>query len=176
LAHKSWVQAVAFSPDGKLLATASADAVAKISELAPGGEISRLAYHDTNRTQWRPNARAEKSPDRILSPDGTYSVTQNDNWLRLYQRAGKDNWRPIANRFLPVIIPNTVSFPPASAHCPRCVEFVRDVPGDPTKLERVNFDEYPSPIKGDPKRLVAEWSAKLGLKFDERGHIVPLQP
>jgi len=90
------------------------------------------------------------------------------NWPALFEatpNAGKtSDW------------PNTVRFLPASAHCPRCVEVVRDVPESQIKLDRINFDEYPPPIQGDPKKLVAEWSAKLGLKFDERGHIVTVQP
>ena len=161
LAHQNWVNAVAFSPDGKLVATGSDDHTARVFEAATGREVSRLAHQDTVRAV-------------AFSPDGALFVTNTSNWLHLYQRSG-DTWRPIANRHLPVIWPNTVRFLPASAHCPRCLELVRDVPENQVKLDRINFDEYPPPIQGDPQKLVAEWSARLGLTFDAQGRL-PLPP
>jgi WD40 repeat protein len=176
LAHQSWVYAVAFSPDGRLVATGSDDMTARVFEAATGRELSRPALQDTVHATSVLNARAEQTRERILSPTGSYSITQTGDWLHLYQRSGKDNWRPIANRFLPVIIPNTVRFLPSSADCPRCVEVLRDVPENRLKLDCINFDKYPPPIQADPKNLVGEWSAKLGLTFDARGHVVPIQP
>jgi hypothetical protein len=160
LARQNWVRSVAFSPDGKLVATGSDNHSARVFEAATGREVSRLALQSLVVAV-------------AFSPDNTLFVAQTGNWLHLYQRAD-NGWRPIANRHLPVIWPNTVRFLPPEAHCPRCVEFVRDVPENLLKLDRVNFDEYPPPIQGDPKRLVEEWSAKLGLTFDSRGRIVPI--
>ena len=109
-----------------------------------------------------------------FSGDGNLLVTQTGNWLHLYERDG-NSWRPKANRHLPVIWPNTLRFLPERPDCKRCVEVARDVPENQIKLDRINFDEFPLPaIKGDPKQLLAEWSAKLGLTFDSRGRIVPL--
>jgi WD40 repeat protein len=189
LPHADQVWSVAFSPDGKLLATASPDGNTRIFDVANCPDMSRLA--SPVATNAAPAAQLAKGPEtkgRILSSDGAFSVTQTGeghektpsmetyNWLHLYQKVGKDSWRPIASRFLPILWPNTVRFLPESAHCPRCVEVVRDVPGNPAKLDRINFDEYPPPIQGDPQKLVEEWGARLGLKFDSRGRIVPLQP
>jgi len=152
---------VAFSPDGKLVATGSWDNTARVFEAASGREVSRLAHQST--------------VDAVaFSPDGKLLVTQTGNWLHLYER-NRDRWSPIANRHLPVLWPKTVRFVAADGHCPKCVEVVRDVPENLLKLDRINFDELTAaPIKGDPQQLVSEWSAKLGLTFDSRGRIIPL--
>jgi dipeptidyl aminopeptidase/acylaminoacyl peptidase len=162
LAHQASVDAVAFSADGKLLATGSRDNTARVFEAATGREVSRLAHQDFVHAV-------------AFSPDSKLFVTQTGNWLHLYQREG-DRWRPVANRDLPVIWPNTARFLLPEARCPRCVEVVRDVPENFLKLDRINFDEDAVPrIEGDPGRWLEEWSGKLGLRFDSRGRIVPLQ-
>jgi WD40 repeat protein/energy-coupling factor transporter ATP-binding protein EcfA2 len=46
LVHQGEVHAVAFSPDGKLLATASEDRTARIFEVRTGRELARLAHED----------------------------------------------------------------------------------------------------------------------------------
>jgi len=56
--------AVAFSPDGKLVATASSDTTARVFEAATGREVARLAH------QARVDAVA-------FSPDGKVHVTSN---------------------------------------------------------------------------------------------------
>jgi hypothetical protein len=71
-------------------------------------------------------------------------------------------------------IQGQIYFPPASAQCPRCVGVFRGFVENQVKLDLINFDEYPPPIKGDPAELVADWSARLAPKFDQRGHIVPV--
>jgi WD40 repeat protein len=156
------VSAVAVSSDGKLLGTAESDDAVHVFEARTGQEISRI-----------PSAKSVASV--AFSPDASLLVTETGNWLHLCQRAG-NNWRPIANRFLPVIWSGTVRFLPDSAHCKRCVEVARDVPENQIKLDRIDFAEFPPPVQGDPQHLVAEWSARFGLTFDARGHIVPLQP
>jgi WD40 repeat protein len=160
LAHQSTVSAVAFSPDGKPVTTGSLDKTARVFEAATGREVSRLAH------QSHVYAAA-------FSPDGRLVVAASGDWLHLYRHDGA-RWRPIANRHLPVIWHNTVRFS-AEAHCPRCVEVVHDEPENLLKLDRLNFDEYPPPLRGDPKRLVEEWSARLGLVIDSRGRISPLE-
>ncbi|MBR90224.1 MAG: hypothetical protein CMO66_02990 [Verrucomicrobiales bacterium] len=45
--HAGWVTALAFSPDGRLLATASRDRTAKIFEIHSGNPISTYGGHDT---------------------------------------------------------------------------------------------------------------------------------
>ena len=161
LTQQDMVYAVAFSPDGKLVATGSRDGTARLFEPATGQEISRLAHQNPVSAV-------------VFSPDGKSLVAHSGNWLHLYQHEG-DHWRPIANRHLPVIWPHTLRFSSAEAHCPRCVEMVRDVAENPLQADRLNFDEYPAPLPGAPKQLVEEWSARLGLLFDSRGRIVPLE-
>ena len=156
----SRVIAVASSIDGKLVATGCDDGFARIFDVATGREISRLPHRDWVRSV-------------ALSFDNRFLVTQTGNWLHLFEHAGS-GWRPIANRYLPVIWPNTVRFLPREVHCPRCVEVARDVPENLTKLDRVNFEEAGSPIQADPIQLVQEWSARLGLTFDSSGHVIPL--
>ena len=44
--HADWIRAVAFSPDGSKLATASDDRTAKVWDAATGEELSTLTGHD----------------------------------------------------------------------------------------------------------------------------------
>jgi WD40 repeat protein len=161
LDHQGEVSAVAFSPDGKLVATGSGDNTARVFEAATGHEVSRLTH------QREVSAVA-------FSPNGNLFIAQTGNWLHLYQRNGR-NWRPVANRHVPVIWPHTVRFVSPQGGCPRCVELLRDVAENLLKLDRINFAAYDGPpIVGDPQQLVSEWSAKLGLTIDAHGRITPL--
>ena len=109
-----------------------------------------------------------------FSPDGRLIAAQTGDWLHLYERDG-DRWRPKANRYLPVLWPGTLRFPPFHGDCVRCVEVVRDVPENLLKLDRIDFDAFPTPpLTGTPVQLVSEWSAKLGLTIDARGRLSPL--
>ncbi|HEV2437182.1 MAG TPA: hypothetical protein VG077_14410 [Verrucomicrobiae bacterium] len=45
-AHKNWVVALAFSPDGSLLASSSGDTTASVWETATGKEVGRLRFGD----------------------------------------------------------------------------------------------------------------------------------
>jgi hypothetical protein len=96
------------------------------------------------------------------------------HWLHLYERGG-DVWHPQANFHVPVLWHGDLRFLPRASDCTRCVEVIRDVPENEFKLDRINFDDPGPPIKGDPQQLVSEWSAKFGLTFDARGHIVRLE-
>jgi WD40 repeat protein len=161
LRHDGPVSAVAFSPDGKLVATASWDHTTRVFEAASGREIALLAHQNPVMAV-------------VFSPDGKLLVAQTSDWLHLYQR-NRNRWSPIANRDLPVIWPNTIRFLPTDRHCPKCVEVVRDVSENFLKLDRIDFGQQTAtPIKGAPQQLVSEWSTKLGLTFDSRGRIVPL--
>jgi len=162
LVQEGEVNVVAFSRDGKLVATGSDDNTARVFEAMTGREVVRLAQQERVHTV-------------AFSLDGTLLVTEAGNWLNLYQRE-KDGWRAVGSRHLPVIWPKTVRFLPNQDQCHHCVEIFRDAPENLLKLDRINFDEYPdAPIQGDPANLLAEWSAKLGLTFDRRGHIVRLE-
>jgi WD40 repeat protein len=71
--HSDWVMSVAFSPDGKHLATASRDKTAKVIDL-PGGEVRRT-FRDHDKEVY----------DAAFSPDSlrVYSVGA-DHKLRLW--------------------------------------------------------------------------------------------
>ncbi|MEQ8962294.1 MAG: hypothetical protein RLP02_30940 [Coleofasciculus sp. C2-GNP5-27] len=74
VSHENVVNAVAFSPDGKYLATASYDNTARISEVNTGKEVARISHED-----WV-NAVA-------FSPDGEYLATaSSDNTARVHWR------------------------------------------------------------------------------------------
>jgi len=82
LMHASLVHAVAFSPDGKWVATASADKTARVMEAATGKEVSRLTHQ-------------EAVFGVAFSPDGKWLATGSyDNTARLMDAAtGKEVWR-----------------------------------------------------------------------------------
>jgi len=82
LVHASLVYAVAFSPDGKWVATASADKTARVMEAATGKEVSRLTHQ-------------EAVFGVAFSPDGKWLATGSyDNTARLMDAAtGKEVWR-----------------------------------------------------------------------------------
>jgi len=58
LAHQGGVYSVAFSPDGRLVATGSLDKTARVFESATGKEVSRLAHQGTvNSVAFSPDGR-----------------------------------------------------------------------------------------------------------------------
>ena len=67
--HSSWVESVAFSPDGSLLATASLDGTAMIWELARGRLLYTLSEH------------AAGVRDLAFSPNGRWLATLGDDWV-----------------------------------------------------------------------------------------------
>jgi WD40 repeat protein len=161
LGDETFVVAIAFSPVGKLVATGGYYA-ARVFEAATGREVSRLVHQADVKAV-------------AFSPDGKLLVTEAGHWLHLYHQEGS-RWLPIANRYLPLIWSQTVHFSPQQDNCPRCIDLIRDVPESMLKPYHLNLNEYPDPpITGDSAHLVEVWSAKLGLTFDSRGHIVPLQ-
>jgi WD40 repeat protein len=165
LGHQASVVAVGFSPDGRLVATGLTDGTARVFEATSRRTASR---REVSRLDYLAPVSAV-----AFSPDGNLFLTQTGNWLHWYRRDG-ERWRPFANRHLPVLWPQTARFVPLQDGCRACVEVVRDVPENLLKLERVSPTDGATPAApADPRQLVSEWSAKLGLTFDPAGRIVP---
>ncbi|MEH2323481.1 MAG: AAA-like domain-containing protein, partial [Nostoc sp.] len=78
--HSSWVSSVVFSPDGKTLASASADKTIKLWNRDTGKEISTLSGHSS----WVNSV--------VFSPDGkTLASASGDNTIKLWNRdTGKE--------------------------------------------------------------------------------------
>ncbi|KAI9687134.1 MAG: hypothetical protein M1822_002545 [Bathelium mastoideum] len=73
--HKSWIRAVAFSPDGKTLASASNDKTVRLWDGTTGAALQRLKGHTD--TVW----------DVAFSPDGTtLASASSDKTIRLWDR------------------------------------------------------------------------------------------
>src|SRR5437870_4437613 len=80
--HKGWVGSVAFSPDGKTLATASADGTVKLWDAAAG----------TPRQTWAGHLDCVSAV--AFSPDGKFLATgSHDKTARLWEVA--DPRRPV---------------------------------------------------------------------------------
>jgi WD40 repeat protein len=79
LLHKNNVMAVAFSPDGKFLATASWDGSAGVLEVAAGNEIVRIPHE-------------QSVVDVVFSPDGKFLATVSRD-VQLWEI---NRWREIA--------------------------------------------------------------------------------
>jgi WD40 repeat protein len=76
--HDGPVQAVAFSPDGQALATASEDKTARIVSMADGRERARITHDDVVY-------------DVAFSPDGQFLATASqDNTVRFWSTALDD--------------------------------------------------------------------------------------
>jgi COMPASS component SWD3 len=57
--HTDWVRSVAFSPDGRLLASGSGDKTIKLWDVATGREVRTLSGHtgDVNSVAFSPDGR-----------------------------------------------------------------------------------------------------------------------
>jgi WD40 repeat protein len=75
MGHESEVNAVVFSPDGRLVASASSDRTARVWEVGNGQQLVRLLHEDGVR-------------DVAFSPDGKYLATASDNMVEIWL------WRP----------------------------------------------------------------------------------
>jgi COMPASS component SWD3 len=60
--HTDWVNSVAFSPDGKLLASGSADGTIKLWDVATGQEVRTLKATPTGSIPWRSAPTGSSSP------------------------------------------------------------------------------------------------------------------
>ena len=82
--HEDWVFGVAFSPDGRLLATASGDSTARLWDPATGAHLHTLTGHD--RAVW----------GIAFSPDGRLLATaSDDSTARLWDPATGEHLRTL---------------------------------------------------------------------------------
>jgi WD40 repeat protein len=70
--HTGWVYSVAFSPDGKLLASGSGDHTIKLWEVATGQEVRTLTGHTWNVLSV------------AFSPDGQLLASGSDYTIKLW--------------------------------------------------------------------------------------------
>jgi WD40 repeat protein len=68
ITHTRGVDALAFSPDSRFLATGSLDGTARVSEVASGREIARMTHEDAVRSV-------------VFSPDGKYVASASAHFL-----------------------------------------------------------------------------------------------
>ena len=110
--HTNWVSSVAFSPDGKLLASGSYDNTIRLWNVETGEPIQVLAGHTTGVIS------VAFSPDGKLLASGS-----DDHTIRLWQPAG------IVKGDCPVCFVNqTLVRCGACPHyiCPTCKEAIRE--------------------------------------------------
>ena len=74
LTHGASVRSVAFSPDGKWVATGSWDKTARVMEAATGREVAKLTHGDSVRSV-------------AFSPDGKWVATGTDKTVRVMETA-----------------------------------------------------------------------------------------
>ena len=77
LRHERDVSSVAFSPDGKFVATASGDGTAQVWEAATGKAIGEPLRHEKAGTTSRPGGNTVYSA--VFSPDGKSVATASAN-------------------------------------------------------------------------------------------------
>ena len=153
LRHDGIVNAITFSRDGRLLATASDDGTARVFDgqtFAPRGEP--LRHH-------------REVTAVVFSSDGSMLATaSNDGTARIFDSRTLAV-RNVLRHDCAVV---AIAFSPdsrrlATASGTRAV--IWDVAtGAPLSVP---------PVAGEPQVLLDEWSHKLGLTLDEAWHIVP---
>jgi WD40 repeat protein len=84
LAHPEGVDAVAFSPDGRLALTLSGDGTVKLWEVATGRELRTLAGHSVTSVAFSPNGRLALTGSR----DGTATLWEVATGRELRTLAG----------------------------------------------------------------------------------------
>jgi WD40 repeat protein len=102
LGHKDFVHALAFSPDGELLASGSDDMTIKLWNLASGRELATLKAPNSVRS-------LTFSPDSQLLASGTLASGMLDNTIKIWDIAGRKA-RPDQDRFITPV--EAVAFSP----------------------------------------------------------------
>jgi WD40 repeat protein len=161
LRHNSYVFAVAFSPDSKFALTGSSDRTARLWQVDSGKLLAMLRYDsDINSI--------------AFSPDGKRAIATTTNWIHL-AAVSNEGLMHIASRRIPgPWRKGGFHFDPSDGSRLRIAWLPT---GDSLKIGTLRFDiADASPLPGDPTTLLAEWSKRLALRFDEQQKIVPLWP
>jgi WD40 repeat protein len=145
LRHQGMVNAVAFSPDGKLAVTGSQDATARIWQLATGRPIGEPLRHQ------------EQVWDVAFSPDGTAVLTAStDGSARLWDAA---TGRPLGPPWQHPIFVKSVTFSPDGA-------YALTLTGGDVGLNIARLWKIPTPVEGDAERIVLWVQTITGMELD----------
>lgn len=161
MTHQETVNAVAFSPDGNTIATASSDNTARLWDAKDGQPMGMPMTHK----------------DWVLavafSPDGAVLVTATDRTV--YQFDIRDGVSITGSRRLDGAFPWSAS-PRFLDETGNAIQVPVLPTGNSVDIQTIHFDSSDlEPLTGDAEELLKEWQQKLGLCIDEEtGAVVPL--
>jgi WD40 repeat protein len=145
LRHQGTVNAVAFSPDGKLAVTGSQDATARIWHLATGRPLGEPLRHQG------------QVMDVAFSPDGRSVLTAGyDNTARLWDVA---TGRPLGPPWLHPILVKSVTFSPDG-------EYALTLMGGDVGRNIARLWKIPTPVEGDAERIRLWVQSITGMELD----------